>query len=395
MARLDPMSIANITSPSRTFAPVATMITPPSSIEQKADPSGRFFAENGSRDPVLYPASMDGLASPTTLHPLFHQAETEQHQLPSPAKSTVGLARVQPIEPSPPPPQPEPALLRDALFFTSVITEKFNHDQLGYLRERKAENDLLRPPVRISADGGIQKPGRLSFSRPLAPTARPGMSRAGPSRGRKSGKTEEQRALEKKEREEKSRQKKEAARLQKQERAESKPKTKSDKPPIGDYRELEDIAPPMEWCDKSDPQVWIDGTNKGQPKKDRPLMDMSRDPLASELHPYEMLACQHHYLTARQYLWGKRMIFLERRRWRIDELKLMRTAAAKHPNNPLAYKKGKHVFRRTHAQECFSVDVNKASTLHEIFLQNGWFASQYIDRFIEPKVPEMEWELDY
>lgn len=109
-----------------------------------------------------------------------------------------------------------------------------------------------------------------------------------------------------------------------------------------DYRSLPDFCPPTSNLHgiKTMKADW-----KGQP------LDLSNDPDRHALEPAEVSLASSLRLNCATYLCSKRRIFEGRL---------------------LALKKGKE-FRKTDAQQCCKIDVNKASKLWTAFEKLGWF----------------------
>ncbi|VEU23639.1 DEKNAAC104923 [Brettanomyces naardenensis] len=119
-----------------------------------------------------------------------------------------------------------------------------------------------------------------------------------------------------------------------------------------DYTKLVDYCPPFSTlpdnprCMKTE---W-----KGQ------AMDLSDDPLVSELHPAEVLLASTLRLPCKVYLDSKRRIFAEK-------VKRMRSRLP---------------FRRTDAQKACKIDVNKASRLYAAFEKVGWLNESNFRKYL-------------
>ncbi|KTW29586.1 uncharacterized protein T551_02202 [Pneumocystis jirovecii RU7] len=110
------------------------------------------------------------------------------------------------------------------------------------------------------------------------------------------------------------------------------------------YEELPDFCPPTSTLDKINHPRPLRAEWKGIP------LDLSNDPHVGELHPAEVYLASQLRLPAMVYLDNKRRIFAEYH----------------------ARKEAGLGFRRTDAQRCARIDVNKASRLWQAFERVGW-----------------------
>ncbi|KAG5518871.1 hypothetical protein PMAC_002402 [Pneumocystis sp. 'macacae'] len=110
------------------------------------------------------------------------------------------------------------------------------------------------------------------------------------------------------------------------------------------YEQLPDFCPPTSTLDKINHPRPLRAEWKGIP------LDLSNDPHVGELHPAEVYLASQLRLPAMVYLDNKRRIFAEYH----------------------ARKEAGLGFRRTDAQRCARIDVNKASRLWQAFERVGW-----------------------
>lgn len=120
-----------------------------------------------------------------------------------------------------------------------------------------------------------------------------------------------------------------------------------------DYKKIEDFCPPLDTLPPNNTKC-LRTDWKGQ------SMDLSSDPLVSELHPAEVVLASILRLPCAVYLDSKRRIFQEK----VKRMKL---------NLP---------FRRTDAQKSCKIDVNKASRLYASFEKVGWFDEKHFQKFM-------------
>ncbi|KTW26155.1 hypothetical protein T552_03047 [Pneumocystis carinii B80] len=110
------------------------------------------------------------------------------------------------------------------------------------------------------------------------------------------------------------------------------------------YELLPDFCPPTSTLDKINHPRPLRAEWKGIP------LDLSNDPHVDQLHPAEVYLASQLRLPAMVYLDNKRRIFAEYH----------------------ARKEAGLGFRRTDAQRCARIDVNKASRLWQAFERVGW-----------------------
>ncbi|GME99683.1 unnamed protein product [Ambrosiozyma monospora] len=119
-----------------------------------------------------------------------------------------------------------------------------------------------------------------------------------------------------------------------------------------DYKQITDYSPPLSTL-PSNPRC-LKTEWKGQ------SMDLSDDPLRSELHPAEVQLASTLRLPCKVYLDSKRRIFAE---------KVKRSRAGLQ-------------FRRTDAQKACKIDVNKASRLYASFEKVGWLNDSNFKQYL-------------
>lgn len=119
-----------------------------------------------------------------------------------------------------------------------------------------------------------------------------------------------------------------------------------------DYKKIEDFCPSLDTLPNNNKCLKTDW--KGQ------SMDLSNDPLVTELHPAEVVLASILRLPCAVYLDSKRRIFQEK-------VRRMKS------NLP---------FRRTDAQKSCKIDVNKASRLFASFEKVGWFNESHFQKYL-------------
>jgi hypothetical protein len=119
------------------------------------------------------------------------------------------------------------------------------------------------------------------------------------------------------------------------------------------WHEMDNYAPPTNTLDTNGKalKAYWQGAN---------LLDLSADPDRHELHPQEVNVASTLRLTCAQYMTNKRKIF----------------------KSKLEYLREGKNFTKTAAQGACSIDVNKASQLHEAFTRVGWLENSWFEKWL-------------